>query len=99
MTPRALLAPSPGAVRAAVAANPGAIGYLALGDVTPEVKVLRVEGELPAPETAAAGSYALTRELWLVVADRPPEVVQQFLAFVLSPSGQEIVGRRYGRVR
>ncbi|RPI51568.1 MAG: phosphate-binding protein, partial [Chloroflexi bacterium] len=99
VTPRALLAPSPEAVRAAVAGNPGAIGYLAMGDVTPEVKVLKVEGEMPAPESAARGTYALTRELWLVTASPPPAAVQQLLAFVLSPGGQEIVGRRYGRVR
>ena len=99
VTPRALLAPSPEAVRAAVAGNPGAIGYLAMGDVTPEVKVLKVEGELPAPKSAAEGTYALTRELWLVTASRPPAAVEQLLAFVLAPRGQEIVGRRYGRVR
>jgi phosphate transport system substrate-binding protein len=99
VTPRALLAPSPEAVRAAVAGHLGAVGYLAMGDVTPEVKVLKVEGELPAPEGAADGTYPLTRELWLVTATPPPAAVEQLLAFVLSPGGQEIVGRRYGRVR
>jgi phosphate transport system substrate-binding protein len=99
VTPRALLAPSPEAVRAAVAGHPGAIGYLAMGDVTPEVKVVKVEGELPAPETVTRGTYALPRELWLVTASPPPAAVEQLLAFVLAPGGQEIVGRRYGRVR
>lgn len=99
VTPRALLAPSPGAVRAAVAANPGAIGYLAMGDVTPEVKVVRVEGELPTAQGVAQGTYPLTRELWLVTAGPPPAALERFLAFVLSPRGQEIVGRHYGRVR
>lgn len=99
VTPRALLAPSPEAVRAAVAANPGAIGYLAMGSVTPEVKVLKVEGELPSPRSVAQGTYALTRELWLVTVSPPPAAVEQLLAFILSPRGQEIVGRRYGRIR
>ncbi|MDX9833108.1 MAG: phosphate ABC transporter substrate-binding protein [Anaerolineae bacterium] len=99
VTPRALLAPSPEAVRAAVAANPGAIGYLALGNVTPEVKVLKVEGELPSPQNAAQGTYALTRELWLVTTSPAPAAVDQLLAFILAPRGQEIVGRRYGRIR
>jgi phosphate transport system substrate-binding protein len=99
VTPRALLAPSPEAVRAAIAGQPGAIGYLAMGDVTPEVRVLKVEGELPTPLAAAQGTYALARELWLVTASPPPAAVQQLLAFILAPNGQEIVGRRYGRVR
>lgn len=99
VTPRALLAPSPEAVRAAIAGHRGAIGYLAMGDVTSEVKVLRVEGELPVPENVAQGTYALTHELWLVTASSPSAAVEQFLAFVLAPGGQEIVGRRYGRVR
>lgn len=99
VTPRALLAPSPEAVLAAVAAEPRAIGYVAMGDVTSEVKVLKVEGELPEPESAARGTYALARELWLVTASPPPAAVEKLLAFILSPGGQEIVGRQYGRVR
>ena len=73
VTPRALLAPSPEAVRAAVAANPGAIGYLALGNVTPEVKVLKVEGELPSPQNAAQGTTPSPGSCgWSPPARRPP---------------------------
>jgi phosphate transport system substrate-binding protein len=99
VTPRAVLVASSQAVVDYVAGHPQAIGYVSMGFVTPSVKVLKVEGELPSPETAGRASYALTRELWLVTAGAPPHGVQRFLDFVLSPAGQSIVERRFGRVK
>jgi phosphate transport system substrate-binding protein len=99
VTPMAVLVPSPEAVVAYVAEQRGAIGYVSMAEVTPAVKVLKVEGALPTPETASRGSYPLTHELWLVTAEPPLEEVRAFVEFALSAAGQEIVGRRYGRVR
>jgi phosphate transport system substrate-binding protein len=99
ITPRAVVKPSPESVVDYVASHPQAIGYVSMGSVEPGVKVVRIEGEVPSPETATQGSYALSRELWLVTADPPPEGVAQFLDFVLSPAGQEIVARQFGRIR
>lgn len=99
VTPLAVVAPSPQAVVEYVAGHPGSIGYVSMSQVTPAVKVLKVEGELPTPESAGQGSYALSRELWLLTADPPAEAVQRFLDFALSPAGQQIVGRRYGRLK
>lgn len=98
VTPRAVVVPSSQAVVEYVAAQPGAIGYVGMAWVSSSVKVLKVEGGLPTPLNTEQGSYALTRELWLVTADPPSEAVQQFLNFALSPAGQQIVGRRYGRI-
>lgn len=98
VTPRAVVVPSSQAVVEYVAAQPGAIGYVGMAWVSSSVKVLKVEGGLPTPLNTGQGSYALTRELWLVTADPPSEAVQQFLNFALSPAGQQIVGRRYGRI-
>ncbi len=98
VTPRALVAPSSQAVVDYVAGHPQAIGYVSMVHVSPEVKVLQVEGELPTPLSAGQGSYPLSRELWLVTADPPPAAVQDFIGFALGPAGQQIVGRRYGRV-
>ena len=103
VTPLAVMAFTPRMVVETVAAQPGAIGYVSMGQVTPEVKVIQVEGLVPTPESAGQGSYPITREWWLVAsqaaspaADR---AVRDFVRFVLSPAGQQIVGRRYGRVR
>ena len=99
ITPRAIVKTSPQSVVDYVASHPAAIGYVSMASVGVGVKVLRIEGELPTPETAAQGSYALSRELWMVTADPPSAAAGQFLDFVLSPAGQEIVGRQFGRIR
>lgn len=99
VTPQAVLLLSPGAVVEYVAATPNAIGYVSMGQVTPEVKVLEVEGLLPTPETTAQGAYPLSRELWLVAAEPYSAAVRDFVDFCLSAAGQQIAGRRYGRIR
>jgi phosphate transport system substrate-binding protein len=99
MTPLAIVAPSSQAMVDYVASHPWAIGYVSMGRTTPEVKVLKIEGGLPTSQAVGEGSYALTRELWLVVSEPPPQAVEDFLRFVLGAAGQQIVGRRYGRIK
>lgn len=99
VTPLAVVAPSSEAVVEYVATHPGSIGYVSMGSVTAKVKVLSIEGELPTPQSAALGSYPLTRELWVVTEDPPADAVRAFRRFVLSPAGQQIVGESFGRVR
>jgi phosphate transport system substrate-binding protein len=99
ITPRAVLLLSPEAVVDYVAATPNAIGYVSMGYTRPEVKVLEIEGLLPTPEATARGAYPLSRELWLVAAEPVSRAAQDFIDFALGPAGQQIVGRRYGRVR
>jgi phosphate transport system substrate-binding protein len=99
VAPRAAVAPSSQAVVEFVSEHPEAIGYVSMGYLSPQVKVLQIEGELPTPESAGHGSYPLARELWLVMPEKVPEAVQAFLDFALSPAGQGIVRRHYGRVR
>jgi phosphate transport system substrate-binding protein len=99
VTPWAVVAASSQAVVETVAGHPQAIGYVSMGLVTPEVKVLKVEGELPTAQSAGQGSYPITRDLWLVTLEAPTDPVQDFVDFALSPAGQQIAGEHYGRVR
>ena len=99
VAPTALVAPSPEAVIKYVASHPDAIGYVPSGLLTEEVKAIRIEGELPSIEAVMQGEYPLIHELLLVVDEPVSEAVESFLAFALSPAGQEIVGQRYARVR
>jgi phosphate transport system substrate-binding protein len=99
VTPLALVAFSSQSVVDYVAENPAAIGYVSMGYVTPDVKVLKVEGELPSPEAAARGSYALTRELWLITTEPVAKPVEDFIGFARGPAGQQIVARSLGRIR
>lgn len=99
VTPRAVLSLSPESAIEYVASTPNAIGYVSMSYVGPKVKVLKIEGLLPTPDTTARGAYPLTRELWLIAAEPVSRAVEDFFGFALSPAGQQIVGRRYGRVR
>jgi phosphate transport system substrate-binding protein len=99
VTPRAVVVPSPEGVINFVAEHPEAVGYVSSGLVTPYVKVLEIEGEAPTLENLGQGVYPLTRELWLVTGAQTSLAIREFVDFALGPAGQEIVGRRHGRVQ
>jgi phosphate transport system substrate-binding protein len=103
VTPLAVVAPSTEAVIEYVATHSDAIGYVSMGRASTGVKVLSIEGELPTSQSAELGSYPLSRDLWFVTGESAgesvAESVEAFHRFVLSPAGQQIVGRNFGRVR
>ncbi|MBN2713035.1 MAG: phosphate ABC transporter substrate-binding protein [Planctomycetes bacterium] len=83
-----------------VAKDPAGIGYSGIGYKTSEVKVvpLAKEGTDYAEasfENAMNGTYPLGRTLYIYVGKKPnealPKLVNEFLKFVLSKEGQEIV--------
>lgn len=94
----ALVMPTSQAVVEYIAEHENAIGYVSMAWADDRVKVLRIEGLLPTPETVRGG-YHLAYPLYLVTRDQPTGLIKAFLDFVLSPAGQSIVGKRYGRVR
>jgi phosphate transport system substrate-binding protein len=98
VTPTAVVMPSSRAVVEYVAEHPEAIGYVSMGHLSEEVKALRIEEVAPTPESVRQGSYHLLRPLFLVTREKPTNEVKGFIDFVLSPTGQFIVGRKYGRV-
>jgi phosphate transport system substrate-binding protein len=98
-TPTALVMPSGRSVIEYVAEHPGAIGYVSMSLLSPRVKALKVEGELPTPQAVAEGRYPLNRDLTLVAAKPVSDVARSLAEFALSPAGQEIMAQRYGRIR
>ena len=63
------------------------------------VRILAVEGELPTADTLVQQRYFLVQPLYLVTPNVPTGRVRQFLDFILSPAGQEIVARYHAPVR
>ncbi len=92
-----LLLPSSEGIISEVSDNPNAIGYDGLGYVTSHVKVLAIaspgssEYILPSAETVGAGTYPISRDLYMYVRQDPGPAVEAYLAWILSAEGQRIV--------
>ncbi len=69
----------------------GAIGYVGFAHLGEEVKVLRIDGVEPSPETALDGSYKLKRPLLLLTNQLSSSYAFEFITFVLSEEGQQVV--------
>jgi phosphate transport system substrate-binding protein len=95
--PEALLLPSSQAIVDEVTQNVDAIGYLGMGYVTTKVKAVKVSINSSSPAvspTIAAvvnNSYPISRPLIMYTNGTPMGLTKQFVDFVLSPAGQEIV--------
>lgn len=81
------------AVITTVAGNTYAIGYISLGSLNDTVSAVRIDGIAATPETVQDGSYPIFRSFYFAVGELS-EVAQDFLNFVLSAEGQEIIASR-----
>lgn len=64
-----------------------------------KVRIIKVDGAEPTPENTEKGLYGLKGDLFIVTRGMPSGWTKTFLDFVLSPEGQSIIGKRFGRVR
>jgi len=89
--PDALLQTSNATVVGVVKRTKGAIGYVGLGYLNGEVKVLSVEGIEPQEEMVSKGIYPLVRPLFIYTKEKSKGIVKEFIDFVLGKEGQKIV--------
>jgi len=97
VTLTAMVIPGSSAVGDFVADNPATIGYASAAGVPLGARAVRIDGSVPDLQALTQGDYPLIRPFILATMESAGEDVQSFLDFVLSPAGQVIVGRRYGR--
>ena len=80
-----------------VSTTPCAIGYSGMGYATDDVKMVpvsKVKGEAgvaPTVENAASGAYPIARSLLIYTAGEPTGAVKEYLDWILSAEGQQIV--------
>ncbi|MCK9273625.1 MAG: phosphate ABC transporter substrate-binding protein [Syntrophales bacterium] len=91
VTPRAQLQASNGAVHQTISKNSYAIGYIGFGYLNKEVKAVNVNGVVPSMDAALSGAYPVARPLFMFTAGWPSGVTMDFINFLLSPKGQEVV--------
>ena len=88
-----------------VSRHPEAIGYVSMAyapdpeDAAAPVRVLSIEGVLPTADEVREQRYPLVQPLFLASQGVPTGRAQQFIDFVLSPTGQEIVAEHHAPVR
>ncbi len=93
VSPKAMVVASNGAMVQTVAQNRLAIGYIGIGYLNDSVKPLAVEGVTGSAETARSGVYPISRYLYMFTRGWPTGDALNFINFVLSDAGQEIVAK------
>jgi phosphate transport system substrate-binding protein len=85
----AVVQPGSGQVRSIVGSTPAAIGYMSLGYVTKDVKVIKYDGVIPSKATLKKGTYKLQRELHFFTKGKPTGDAKKFVDYVLSDYVQD----------
>lgn len=86
-------------VLAEVMTNPGALGYVSLGQALrviekgARVRLLNLDNAHPSVRNTQSGAYPFSRPLLVVVKGQPNPALRAFVDFLLGPQGQAIVNR------
>lgn len=88
---RAITQPSNGTVKELVRNDPNAIGYMSLGivEISPDLKAISVDKVTASVENVKNKSYKLVRPFLFIHKGSPSADAQQFIDYVLGPTGQE----------
>ena len=90
--PEAVMVSSTDEVSAKVEVDAYAIGYTSLGSVTEKVKAVAVDGVEATVDNVKAGTYKIARPFVLALPKTSENALaKDFLAFVTSKQGQEII--------
>jgi phosphate transport system substrate-binding protein len=95
ITATAILQPSNGALRTAVAGDPNAIGFVSFGYLDSSVKAFSIEGVAATVENCINETYPIVRPLLFLTLGEPEGAVKEFIDFCLGPEGQAIVAEDY----
>ena len=90
-TTSAEISQSTSVVLTTVAGNKNSIGYVSLGSLNDAVKAVKVDGVDATVENIKGGSYAVSRPFLVVTNDKLTDVSKDFIKFILSKQGQDII--------
>jgi phosphate transport system substrate-binding protein len=71
--------------------TPGAIGYVGLAFLSPELNTVMVEKIEATEANVVNGTYKLARPLYMYTSGEPAGLVKEFIDFIMSAEGQKIV--------
>lgn len=78
-----------------ISSDINAIGYISLGSMNDTVKALSIDGVQTTAENVKNGSYPVARPFIIATPQSPSELAQDFISFILSRDGQEVVSSSY----
>lgn len=86
---------STGAVMTTVAGDVNAIGFASFGSAKDKnnIKIISIDGASCSEENIYSGNYKISRPFLMLTKEEPKELSKEFLDFILSPEGQEIVAK------
>ena len=87
------IASSTSVVITTVEGNKNAIGYISLGSLSDKVKAIEVDGVYPTTESVKSGEYKISRP-FVMAYKTLSETAEDFLKFVMSSNGQDIVEKK-----
>jgi len=92
-TATAITQGSTGGVMTSVASDPNTIGYASFGTAKENtgIKLLSVDGVETTADNIYAGSYKISRPFLMLTKEEPTGAVKEFIDYILSAEGQEIV--------
>ena len=82
---------STGVMLQSVSQNKSAIGYVSMGSLTDSVKAIKIDSSEPTKENVRDGKYIAARAFNIAVMPDIDELTQDFIGFILSAHGQQIV--------
>lgn len=82
-------------VLTSVAGNAYSIGYVSTGSLNDTVKALSIDGVEPTTENIKDGKYKIARPFNIATKSEVGELTQDFMDFIMSKEGQEVVAQSY----
>lgn len=74
-----------------VAGDENAIGYISLGSLNDTVKAVKIDGAEATAENVANDTYKVSRPFNIVTGEKVSEAAQDFVNYIMSEEGQQIV--------
>lgn len=90
---------STGAVRTAVASDKNGIGYISIGSLNKEIRPVKIEGVEATEANVKANAYKISRPFLYLTKGEPTGAAKDFISWVLSAEGQEIVKKSFISVK
>lgn len=86
---------STGAIKAGIAQNPSAIGYISLGSLDDTIKAISIGGVAASTANVVNGSYKIARPFIVLTGKNVHAESSAFVAWMLGSAGQNIVRKSW----